>query len=398
MKTFREFLTEGRAFEYQGSRYSSFGKYYKRDGESISKEEYQKASEAYKNRDSLKQSKQKDKVDLTPKKINSTKVSFSSLSQNIIPSEHEGYYWSEKGKDNLDNYLADDSKNEKLRKFLEEKTKLNLTGEERLYKWCHSYAGDGIGKYGMKCINFLLKNETRVRRLEKELDSNNIDKDDYVSTMTEKLKTYTANASMTIRCSVGSLMKIVNDNKFKTQFETGTTGGGLDIAGRSNIELMGQNVKYSIDNSKRPVYGCLKQRNSDGSVNIDEYDNDSQYGDCVCVLKDNLRDKTTVCFGDSKDDYLYSSPLDNPDFKSFLGLGEPYGLIMNNYKDVTNKEISELFEYGDLKYPEIQIHDTVTTQEIDYVVITSGKRKKANKELIKKLEAAGIKYVIQEKK
>jgi hypothetical protein len=49
MKTFIEFLMEGRAFEYQGSRYSSFGKYYKKDGESISKEEYQKASEAYKN-------------------------------------------------------------------------------------------------------------------------------------------------------------------------------------------------------------------------------------------------------------------------------------------------------------------------------------------------------------
>ena len=121
MKTFREFLTEGRGFSWNGSKYSSgFGRYTK-DGESISKEEYQRASDAYKNRERLKQSKQKDKVDLTPKKINSTKVLFSSLSQNIIPSEHEGYYWSEKGKDNLDNYLADDSKNEKLRKFLEEK-------------------------------------------------------------------------------------------------------------------------------------------------------------------------------------------------------------------------------------------------------------------------------------
>jgi hypothetical protein len=48
MKTFKQWLVEGRAFEYQGSRYSSFGKYYKRDGESISKEEYQRASEAYK--------------------------------------------------------------------------------------------------------------------------------------------------------------------------------------------------------------------------------------------------------------------------------------------------------------------------------------------------------------
>ena len=53
MKTFIEFLMEGRAFEYQGSKYSSgFGKYTK-DGSSISKEEYQRASNAYKNKNAV---------------------------------------------------------------------------------------------------------------------------------------------------------------------------------------------------------------------------------------------------------------------------------------------------------------------------------------------------------
>lgn len=56
MKTFIQWIMEGRSFEYQGSRYSSFGKYYKKDGESISKEEYQKASEAYKNSGGAKKS------------------------------------------------------------------------------------------------------------------------------------------------------------------------------------------------------------------------------------------------------------------------------------------------------------------------------------------------------
>ena len=49
MLSFREFIMEGRSFEYQGSKYSSgFGRYTK-DGSSISKEEYQRASDAYKN-------------------------------------------------------------------------------------------------------------------------------------------------------------------------------------------------------------------------------------------------------------------------------------------------------------------------------------------------------------
>ena len=63
---------EGRAFEYQGSRYSSFGKYYKKDGESISKEEYQKASEAYKKSGVVSTPKVKTQVQ-KKKKIVATK-------------------------------------------------------------------------------------------------------------------------------------------------------------------------------------------------------------------------------------------------------------------------------------------------------------------------------------
>jgi hypothetical protein len=198
---------------------------------------------------------------------------------------------------------------------------------------------------------------------------------------------------MTVRCSVGSLIEIIDDGRFKTQYETGTTGGGLDISGRSNIELMGQNVDYGIDISKRPVYGCLKQ-NVNGVINVDEYSGDAKYGDCVCVMKNSLRDRTTFCFGDSKDRRLYSSPLSNPEFKSFLG----YDNVIEDYKNITNEDFSSLFASGKISYPEIQIHDGVKVDDIDYVIITSGKRKKANKELIKNLESAGIKYVVQEEK
>jgi hypothetical protein len=294
--------------------------------------------------------------------------------------------------------LADDSRNTAVRNFLEQKTKLNLTGEERLYTWAYSKGKennplDKIGKFGIYCVDFLVKNEVRVNKLEEKLNSLNIDKNDYVATITEKLKNYTENSSMTVRCSVGSLIEIIDDGRFKTQYETGTTGGGLDISGRSNIELMGQNVDYGIDISKRPVYGCLKQ-NVNGVINVDEYSGDAKYGDCVCVMKNSLRDRTTFCFGDSKDRRLYSSPLSNPEFKSFLG----YDNVIEDYKNITNEDFSSLFATGKISYPEIQIHDGVKVDDIDYVIITSGKRKKANKELIKNLESAGIKYVVQEEK
>ena len=396
MLSFREFIMEGRSFEYQGSKYSSgFGRYTK-DGSSISKEEYQRASDAYKNGSNAVAKKFTNK-EMSPQKISSKDaITFSSLKTNFFSKNFNVWEWDDDVRDELIEMLADDSKNSNLRKFLEQKTKLNLTDDERLYKWSFSHGSANnpltkIGKNGIYCVDFLIKNENRVNKLEEKLDALNIDKNDYVNTMTEKLRSYTRNSSMVVRCGVGSLMQIVEDGRFKTQYETGTTGGGLDIAGRSNVELMGQNINYDVDITKRPVYGCLKQ-NVGEEINVDEYNRDAKYGDCVCVMKRALRDRTTVCFGDSKDRRLYSSPLDNPDFKSFLG----YESVIEDYKNLTNEDISKLFASGKISYPEIQIHDGVKTDDIDYVIITSGKRKKANKELIKKLEANGIKYVIQE--
>jgi hypothetical protein len=48
MLTFTQFLNEGRPFEWNGSKYSSGFKSYTKDGKSISKEEYMKASAEYK--------------------------------------------------------------------------------------------------------------------------------------------------------------------------------------------------------------------------------------------------------------------------------------------------------------------------------------------------------------
>ena len=66
MKTFTQFLMEGRGFELGGSKYSSgFGRYTK-DGKSISKEEYMKASDEYKgNKPSSSSSKKSSEIKRT---------------------------------------------------------------------------------------------------------------------------------------------------------------------------------------------------------------------------------------------------------------------------------------------------------------------------------------------
>ena len=81
MKTFTQWIMEGRSFMFGGKKYSSgFGRY-TCDGESISKEEYQKASAAYKGDGTVKSSKTKEPkvVDKEQKKIPSVVSSLSKF-------------------------------------------------------------------------------------------------------------------------------------------------------------------------------------------------------------------------------------------------------------------------------------------------------------------------------
>ena len=82
MITFRQWLYEGKSFEYNGHRYSSgFGRYTK-DKESITKDEYMQASSAYKNSHSSSSSSVSN---TTPEKTND--VNMNSNIVKISPEE-----------------------------------------------------------------------------------------------------------------------------------------------------------------------------------------------------------------------------------------------------------------------------------------------------------------------
>lgn len=84
MKTFSQWIMEGRSFMFGGKKYSSgFGRY-TCDGESISKEEYQKASNAYKGSDttSVSNSEIKDKKKVVKKEPENTLSNFDKIHTN----------------------------------------------------------------------------------------------------------------------------------------------------------------------------------------------------------------------------------------------------------------------------------------------------------------------------
>lgn len=92
MLTFTEYLNEGRGFEFGGKKYSSGFGCYTCDGESISKEEYQKASTEYKTSKLSQSFTPNDKIESKTTKKLQTKIKQDALTtsktkKNLTPAE-----------------------------------------------------------------------------------------------------------------------------------------------------------------------------------------------------------------------------------------------------------------------------------------------------------------------
>jgi len=101
-----------------------------------------------------------------------------------------------------------------------------------------------------------------------------------------------------VRCTPDVLGKILGDGRFKSQFETRTSNGLLNLATRSGMETQAFGYAPRLDTSARPVYGYMNTR---GLTGADEEKSFwlQQYGGAIVHLSDAVRDRTTFTFGDS---------------------------------------------------------------------------------------------------
>ena len=409
MKTFSEFLIEGRGFSWNGSDYSSgFGRYTK-NGESISREEYLRASEAYKNKDGVKTNTSKNnKVDLTPKQIKSTdEVKTSEIKpifSDIIPKEAvESSYSTISWGD----FIKDDSKSFKLREYLSKLTGTKFNADE-FYKWSDvtEYEDSKIGNGGKTLVQTIRKNVHREATLDKQLTELGIDPVDFKKRMNSAMKDYVKDGVICVRCSPTNLQKIIADGRFKTLFETKTSKGLSNISLRANVEAIGQGLSYKTKKKDRPVYGTLKHMIYDSMYAKDDEEvldvggDDAGYGTmCVVLKKDNVRERTKISFGDSLLENTISAPLDEPNYVSLLSylvdgckdLKEKYEQLKEDPYYAIDSCIGTLYA----QYAEVQIHGGVTVDDIDHVVFR-GYKFNAPEKCIETLNKAGIKFVLQE--
>lgn len=169
------------------------------------------------------------------------------------------------------------------------------------------------------------------------------------------------------------LYEILYDERLKSQFESGKSGGWYEPSYRSQEELRLFGIPEDVDPTERPIYGYLMDNDTGYS---ERGPNVSQYGDAILRLKPEVRDRSTFCFSDSLGGEHYPSPMAKPSFTSILNddFGNPL------FEDSTSK-----FEDD---YVETQVHGGVKISDIDQIAVRA-----VNKRVADALRKYGIKIV-----
>lgn len=199
------------------------------------------------------------------------------------------------------------------------------------------------------------------------------------------------NMEMSIRVPDGVLLKILKQGKFKSQHESRSSGGYYNPDDRLAHE---KNMFGDIVNGEFPIYGYPAAPDEKG------YDPDvdlSQYGDIRVVIKNSLRERTTVTGADSlmfKGREMVPMPVDTADWRAaWRSPNGTYGPVTAEFKNAKNLSKSAGGGRDGGSYLELQFHGGVKVEDIEKVVLPF-----QNEQLIKALDKAGIPWEVRGEK
>ncbi len=165
---------------------------------------------------------------------------------------------------------------------------------------------------------------------------------------------------------------LLTDGRFKTQFETASSGGTLNTRIRAEAEERGLGIPQDVDPKQRPIYGFI-DLGKQSRFNV------AQYGDLTFVAKPELHQRATVTADDS---------LGN--MQNGLVAGTP---ATNPGKAGWDRQVASLYEYaksGDLtdltysfSYIEVQMQQGVTLADMRAVIDARGVLTGAQRQALK---------------
>lgn len=200
------------------------------------------------------------------------------------------------------------------------------------------------------------------------------------------------NSEYAIRVDSDIFDKILDDGRFKNQFETKTSGGALnfDYRKKATKQLFGKGAIKDVKDYEK--YGYLTTNDF-----IEEYHNSnvSQYGSCIVHFdKKYLKNKVTYTLDDSLGQALnkvtVAGDIENPRAnginKKHLKEWVPW------FEKRRNKmlEMSDFMEDTPIRYIELQYHGELKPDFIKEVCFT-GEDTEVPSSLVKRLKSKGIK-------
>ena len=195
-----------------------------------------------------------------------------------------------------------------------------------------------------------------------------------------------------INRQVGGAEAVLESERFKTQLETGESGGYYSPGDRAEVEKDLFGYPKTLPPSKRPVYGYVGDLQELAYADNDMAQTAGYYGPVTFVLKDEVRVRTTTTFGDSLGrEMLTPSLIDKVD----IGVFGSDDLSMSNIASAAlGRAPTDIHPYN---YYEIQMHGGVTLADVDYVILRGGdnlgRNKKKFSSLIDKLDKKGVRWV-----
>lgn len=216
--------------------------------------------------------------------------------------------------------------------------------------------------------------------------NNGLEYDKYLELAGDKIVKIIEKASVCVRAKVNSAISILNDGRFKSQFETDASGGTKNPQMRSRAEfnLFGFEQSVAKDRKLRPIYGFMSTYEEIGQ------DAATQYGQVIFVMKKEVRNRTTWCNMDSlralKEDMI-PTLLNASTVESLVHRMDVLNSSVSKIEDLISNQIWR-------EYAEIQIHGQVYVKDIDEAIVDISRVKATDNypELIRLLDEKGIKY------
>lgn len=179
------------------------------------------------------------------------------------------------------------------------------------------------------------------------------------------------------RRSFESFQRILDEGRFKSQFETGKSGGMLSPKHRATAEYNMFGFANDVDASKelRPIYGYARDADELASSG---YSAAEGYGDVLFDFKESVRQRTTVVWTDSLGATAKPSPVARPRWWSW---------------DVEYSGIPRGTNAWGTPYRELQFHGGLRIEDVHRITFTGNRNPGYSGEMFHKLKAAGFRQI-----